>query len=161
MARVSAPFGVKGWVKVHSYAEPPGMLLDHPIWQVGSEGKWRERRVAEAQEHGGPILLVRFEGIDDRDQAAVLRGSEVALPRRVLESLPEGEYYWADLIGLQVIGEDGTPFGTIERMIETGANDVMVVRGERERLIPFLRPDVVREIDLPAGRMRVDWDADF
>ncbi|WP_231940844.1 ribosome maturation factor RimM [Acidihalobacter aeolianus] len=161
MARVSAPFGIKGWVKVHSYAEPPGMLLDYLTWQVGSEGKWRERRVAEAREHGGPILLVRFEGIGDRDQADALRGSEVALPRQALESLPEGEYYWADLIGLHVVGEDGKPLGTIERMIETGANDVMVVRGERERLIPFLRPDVVREIDLSAGRMQVDWDADF
>ncbi|WP_407922441.1 ribosome maturation factor RimM [Acidihalobacter prosperus] len=161
MARVSAPFGVKGWVKVHSYAEPPEALLDFPVWQLGRAGEWHERRVIEGRAQSGPVLAVRFEDVEDRDQAALLRGLEVAIAREALADLPEGEYYWADLIGLTVVNADGSRLGAVERLMETGANDVLVVRGDRERLIPFIRPHVVRAIDLEAGELQVDWDADF
>lgn len=161
MAKIAAPFGVKGWVKVYSYAEPPEGLLDFPVWQLGREDVWHERRVVEARVHGSPVLAVRFEGIDEREQAAELRGFKVAVDREALAALPDGQYYWADLIGLAVLNVDGMRLGVVERLMETGANDVLVVRGERERLIPYVRPDVVRAVDLAAGELRVDWDADF
>ena len=114
----------------------------------------------EGHEHGDG-LLVRLEGIADRDAAAALRGSEVSLWRSQLPALEEGEYYWSDLEGLGVVTMDGAFLGVVERLFETGANDVMVVRGERERLIPFVMDEVVRRIDLAAARIEVDWDAEF
>lgn len=161
MARIGAPFGVRGWVKVHAYAEPPASLLEFPVWHLGHEGDWQDRSLAESRALGGAVLAVRFEGIEDRDQAATLRGLEVAVDRQALAPLPAGEYYWADLVGLKVINADGQSFGVVRNLLETGANDVLVVQGDRERLIPYIRPDVVRAVDLAAGELHVDWDADF
>lgn len=161
MARIGAPFGVRGWVKVHSYAEPPESLLEFPVWQLGREAQWREYTVAEAQAPSGTTLTVRFEGFGDRDQAATLRGLDVAVERQALAPLPEDEYYWADLVGLKVINAEGQLLGVVKTLMETGANDVLVVEGDRERLIPYIRPDVVRAIDLKAGELKVDWDAEF
>lgn len=162
MARVAAPFGIKGWLKVYSYAEPPESLLDFPVWKIGAENHWQEHRLLRSHDpEGGPLLTVQLEGVTDRDQAASLRGCEIAVEREALDDLPEDEYYWADLIGLAVVDTQGTALGIIEKMIETGANDVLVVQGERERLIPYIRPEVVRQVDLDAGKLVVDWDRDF
>lgn len=160
MGRVTGAFGVRGWLKVLSGAEPPEALLDYSPWLLKLEGEWKSIKVLEGGVHGKG-LVVHVEGVDDRDQAERLRGAEIAVERTQLEPLAEGEYYWADLVGLRVVTTQGVDLGRIERLMETGANDVLVVHGDRERLIPYLRPDVVTSVDLEAGVLTVDWDPEF
>jgi 16S rRNA processing protein RimM len=159
MGRISAPFGVKGWVKVQPNTAEARNLLDYRTWCVEGEGGWQEVAVAEARVHGRAVLA-RLEGCVDRDAAAALRGKSVAVPRAALPDARRGEYYWADLIGLAVVDGAGQALGSITGVLQTGANDVLVVTGERERLIPFIA-DVIRDVDLAGGVMRVEWGADY
>lgn len=158
MGRLGAPFGVRGWIKVQSYTETPDGLMEYSVWWVGREGDWREIEVAEAAVHGKG-LVARFDRIADREQAAQLKGLQVAVPRSRLPQTEE-EIYWADLIGLKVVNLQGVGLGVVQGLIATGANDVLEVRGGRERLIPFIG-QVITDVDLQAGVIRVDWDADF
>jgi 16S rRNA processing protein RimM len=159
MGRISAPFGVKGWVKVQPNTAAARNLLAYTTWWVEGDGDWRNFAVAEARVQGRTVVA-KLEGCEDRDAAAALRGKHVAVPRAALPGTRSGEYYWADLIGLAVVNGAGQALGRIAGLLRTGANDVLVVAGERERLIPFIA-DVIREVDLAAGVMRVEWDADF
>ncbi len=159
MGRITAPFGVKGWVKVQPNTAEPRNLLAYKTWWVDGEGGWRETAIPEARVHGRAVVA-RVEGCEDRDAAAALRGRQVAVPRTTLPGTKSGEYYWADLIGLAVVNGAGQALGRIAGLLQTGANDVLVVAGERERLIPFIA-DVIRDVDLAAGVVRVEWDADF
>ena len=159
MGRVVAPFGVRGWLRIHPFTATVKNLLAYPAWWVGGTNDWQEHAVTEAKTHGR-VVIALLEGCADRDAALRLRGREIAVPRAQLPKARADEYYWADLIGLQVVNGAGREFGSIVRVFATGANDVLVVQGERERLIPFIA-DVIGEVDLEAGRMRVNWDADF
>jgi 16S rRNA processing protein RimM len=159
MGRIAAPFGVKGWVKVQADTAAPQSLLAYKSWWVGSASGWREIAVAEAKVQGR-TLVARLEGCEDRDAAAALRGKTVAVPREALPRAGDGEYYWIDLIGLAVVNGEARDFGRVTGILQTGANDVLVVAGERERLIPFIAA-VVREVDLASGVMRVEWGADY
>jgi 16S rRNA processing protein RimM len=159
MGRIVAPFGIKGWVKIEPYAAAPGNLLEQKEWWLASASGWQPCPVEGAQEHGSSVVA-KLAGCDDRDAAARMKGREVALPRSVFPPAAPGEYYWADLIGLRVENVQGQAFGVVERLMETGANDVLVVAGERERLIPFIA-DVVKRVDLEGGGILVDWDADY
>jgi 16S rRNA processing protein RimM len=159
MGRITAPFGVKGWLKVQPNTAATRNLLDYRTWWVESEGGWRETAIAEARVHGRAVIA-RFVGCDDRDAAAALRGKSVAVPRATLPETKRGEYYWTDLIGLAVTNGAGQALGSITGVLPTGANDVLVVAGDRERLIPFIA-DVIREVDVAGGVVRVEWDADY
>jgi 16S rRNA processing protein RimM len=160
LGRISGIYGVRGWVKVFSDTDPRDQITRyHPI-QLGREGQWREARV-EAGRSQGKGVVMKFEGCDDRDAAAALVGTEIAIWREQLAPLPEGEFYWADLIGLEVRSLDDVCLGRVDHLFETGANDVIVVKGERELLIPCVFGQVVREVDLEQGRIRVDWDPDY
>ena len=163
---VGRAHGVRGWVRVRSDMDPPEDLLRHDTWLLDRAGAWRPVPVRSARMHGS-AFVAHLEGIDDRDTAADLAGTRLGLPRDVLPALEEGQYYWVDLIGLEVLDEGGESLGVVREMIETGANDVMVVRpgpGCRpgpgraaDRIVPFVTGDVVREVDLGAGRIRVSW----
>ena len=167
---VGRAHGVRGWVRVRSDMEPPEELLRHETWLLERPGRWVPAAVRSARAHGN-AFVAHLEGIEDRDTAATLAGARLGLPRDALPALDDGQYYWADLIGLEVRDEAGEPLGVVREMIETGANDVMVVRPGippspagapgrdrgRDRIIPFLTGDVVREVDLAAGRIRVSW----
>ena len=159
MGRISAPFGVKGWLKVQPNTAAARNLLAYKTWWVESDGDWRKIAVAEARVHGRAVV-VKLEGCDDRDAASAWRGKLVAVPRAELPGAKSGEYYWTDLIGLAVVNESAQALGRITGILQTGANDVLVVAGERERLIPFIA-DVIRHVDLDAGVMRVEWGADY
>lgn len=159
MGRIAAPFGVLGWVKVQPFSEEIDGLLDFPVWHLGRGAQWREVKVLEAHVQG-KILVARLPGCNDRDAAAALKGLEVAVPREALPQAAENEYYWSDLIGMDVENAQGVALGKVADMMGTGANDVLVVEGERERLIPFVR-QVVLEVDLNARRLRVDWGVDY
>ena len=157
MGEVSGVHGVHGWIKVFSHARPRESIFEFRDWWLGCE---RRHFRLVAGRRSGKTLVARLEGVSDRDVAARMRGQAIYVPFRDLPKLPEGEYYWAELVGLRVFTSNGVDLGEVASLMETGANDVLVVSGERERLIPYI-PDVVREVDLGEGRMLVDWDADF
>jgi 16S rRNA processing protein RimM len=160
VGRVLKPHGVRGWVKVASYTEPPDNLAAYRPWLLANGSTWEAVEVdqIQAQPKG---FLVRLDGCEDRDAAERLSGREIAVPRACLPAADPDEAYWFDLIGLDVVTPDGEALGRVERILETGANDVLVVRSEaRERLVPFI-DGVVREVDLEAGRLVAVWDPDF
>lgn len=159
LGRVTGLFGVKGWVKVHSYTEPREAVLDYKSWLLASSDGWQPAEVAEGQRHGKTIIA-RLEGYEDRDQAAALVGTDIGVPREAMPDAGRGRYYWSDLEGLRVVHQDGRELGRVDQLLETGADDVMVVKGEQERLIPFVMDRVVLDVDLAAGVIRVDWEWD-
>ena len=160
MGRILAPYGVKGWVRVVTFTEAPENLLAYSPWHLMLNGRWQEAEVLHGREHGKG-LVVQLAGCEDRDAAAVFSGTDIGVYRSQLPAPDADEYYWSDLVGLQVYTTQGALLGVVDHLIETGANDVLVIRGEREHLVPFVREQVIRSIDLEAGVMRVDWDPDF
>jgi 16S rRNA processing protein RimM len=160
MGRILGLFGVKGWVKVFSYTSPRENILRYGRWHLKRSGEWVERPMIDGRRHGKSVIA-KLEGVDDREQAAGWIGAEIAVPRSALEPHGEGEYYWSDLEGMEVVTTDDVPLGVVHHLFETGANDVMVVRGERERLVPFVEPEVVRQVDFQTRRVLVDWDPGF
>jgi 16S rRNA processing protein RimM len=160
MGRIAGPYGVNGWLRVVSYTERPDTLIEYTPWYLRHGGAWQPVRVAEVKRHTRG-LLVRLPGYEDRDKATELAGTDIGIYRKQLPATAEDEYYWGDLIGLPVVTLDGQLLGTVDHLIETGANDVLVVKGDRERLIPFIRGSVIAQVDLDGGVIRVDWDPDF
>lgn len=159
MGRVLAPFGVKGWVKVQTFTETPESLLRYPIWWIGADQKWRECQIEQAKVQTAGLIAKPAE-CDDRDAAMRLRGQQIAIPRNAFPEVGANEYYWGDLVGLNVVNMQGEDFGTVCEVFETGANDVLVVQGERERLIPFVEA-IVKQVDLANRVIRIDWGSDY
>jgi 16S rRNA processing protein RimM len=160
MGRIDGLFGIKGWVKVYSYTRPRETILKYRVWKLKLAQGWREFEVAEGRKQGAGVVA-RLQGIEDRDAASALIRAEIAIERSVLPKLKAGEYYWTDLEGLKVVNLEGVEFGTVSHLFETGgSNDVLVVRGDRERLVPFTK-HAIREVDLENGIIRVDWDPEF
>ena len=159
MGRIAAPYGVFGWLKIIPDTEVFDTLLDYKTWWIGKDGDWRELKVESAKIHND-VLVAKLQGIDERDGAFACKGKQVAVPRASLPKLKQDEYYWSDLIGLAVKNQQGVDFGKITDVLETGANDVIVVTGERERLIPFTAQTVL-DVSLQDGTVLVDWDSDF
>ena len=159
MGRIVGLFGVRGWVKVFSYTDPREAVLDYEAWLLGEKGQWQPAELASGQRHGKAVIA-QIVGVDDREKAAELVGKEIAVPRDALPKTEDGQYYWMDLVGSRVIHRDGTELGKVRYMLETGANDVMVVAGEQERLIPFIRDSVVISVDMAEKIINVDWEWD-
>jgi 16S rRNA processing protein RimM len=159
MGRIVAPYGVKGWVKVLPDTEALDGLLDYQTWQIGKDDDWKSIELKSGKLHND-VLVVKLEGINDRDAAFACKGLQVAVPRDLLPELDDSEYYWSDLIGLAVKNQQGVEFGQIVDVFETGANDVIVVKGEIERLIPFAEQTII-EVDIKQQTMLVDWDKDY
>ena len=158
LGRITGVHGVKGWVKIHSMTDPRDAIFDYQPWLLGQ--KETAANVFEWQA-SGKYLLARLKGVANRDDAEELAGLEIAINREDLPELDESEYYWADLVGLKVINRDGQELGSIKEMLATGANDVMVVKGDRERLIPFVMGMYVIQVDIESGLVEVDWDPEF
>lgn len=160
LGRITGPFGVRGWLKVMSLTDPLEQILDYPSWRVDlPRAGRRELRPLESRRHGKG-LVVRFEGIDDRDAAIALGRLELWVERRELPALKKDEYYRADLIGFEVVNLQGQPLGRVDHFLDMPANAVMVVAGVREHWLP-LGADQVFRVDLEHGRITVDWDPDF
>jgi len=159
MGRISVPFGLKGWVKVKPFTEQTDGLVQFPEWWISAAKGWDGIKVEETALHGD-VLLARFAGVQDRDGAATFKGREVAIPRGQMPAPQEGEYYWSDLVGLEVENTQGQLLGRVERLFESGAHPVLVVAGERERLLPYIE-NVVKGVDLDAGKLLVDWELDY
>jgi 16S rRNA processing protein RimM len=160
LGRIVGVFGVDGWVKLHSFTEPRENIFRYRPWTLRGPGG--ERQVTQLQGRAqAKGVIAHLDGVDDRDAAAVLVGTEIWVPRAVLPKARKGEYYWADLEGLAVRTVEGVDLGRVSHLFATGANDVLVVRGERERLIPFVPGQAVVKVDLDAGLVEVDWDPAF
>ena len=159
LGRIVGLFGVRGWVKVYSYTEPREAVLDYKEWLLSRNRGWQRAVLAEGKRYGKAVIA-RLEGVEDRDAAAELTGSDIGVDRDALPNPGQGHYYWADLQGLVVVHRDGTELGRVAYLMATGANDVLVVDGPVERLIPFVPGDVILDVDLAAGVIRVDWEWD-
>ncbi|HEX9628358.1 MAG TPA: ribosome maturation factor RimM [Acidiferrobacterales bacterium] len=159
MGQVVGVYGVRGWVKVYSHTREREGILAYRRWWLKLPDGWRRFEIEDGRRQGQGVVA-QLQGVADRSQAAVLIGADIAVERRELPVLPEGQYYWAQLEGLTVRNLEGVELGTVSHLFVTGANDVLVVTGERERWIPYI-PDVIREVDLESGVLVADWDADF
>lgn len=160
VGKISGVFGIQGWVKVFSYTDPPGNILSYSPWMLKKNAETKIIKVTRGKLQGKGIIA-QLEGITDRNLAETLMGYDVFISASQLPKAGAGEYYWSDLIGLAVETEDGVPLGCVDSLLETGANDVLIVKGERERAIPFLQGPTIKSIDLAAGKMVVDWDPEF
>jgi len=160
LGRLGRPKGLKGWLHLESWTDPPEALFDYPHWQIRSaSGARRECKVAESRATGQG-LEARLHAIESREAAELLVGSIIEVPRSALPATAPGEYYRVDLLGFRVCNLEGVELGVVERFEDMPASAVMVVRGERERWLP-VTPQHLQSIDPLARRIRVDWPADF
>lgn len=165
IGKIVSVHGVRGEVKVYSFTDPIDNLLDYRHWTLRRDGEIRQVELVRGRLQG-KVLVAKLKGLDDRDEARAFSSFEICVPRGELPQLAEGEYYWYQLEGLKVIDQAGQLLGRIDHLLETGSNDVMVVKpcegslDDRERWLPYTEHCVL-SVDLAAGEMRVDWDADF
>jgi len=169
MGRIAGVYGVKGWLKVMSYTEPQEQLFAYTPWWLKTAHGVKNVEI-DASRAQGKGFVVHLRGLDDRDQAAQLNGVTVAVERRLLPELEAGDYYWHELQGLRVVShwqDQSHDLGRVARLMETGANDVLVVApdeqsmDDRERLVPYVPGQFVRTVDLAGGCILVDWDPEF
>jgi len=158
VGQVGATYGVKGWLKILSYTEAVDNLMEYRPWFVEDLKGWKKVDVQDSKTHGKG-LIAKLKGFDSPEVARVLSGKKIAVLRSQLPKLPQNEYYWSDLKGLTVIDQQGKILGKVVYLIETGSNDVLVVKGEdKEHAIPYLPGQVVTRIDLATGEMHVNWE---
>ncbi|HEY8585340.1 MAG TPA: ribosome maturation factor RimM [Rhodanobacter sp.] len=162
IGRIVGLYGVQGWLKIESWAEPRMRIFDYQPWLL-SAAPGGETQISGVKGRAqGKGIVAHLPGVDDREQAAALIGTDIHVAREQLPPAAKDEYYWVDLEGLEVVTTEDVKLGRVSHLFATGANDVVVVRdGARERLIPFVQGSYVRSVDLSAGRMVVDWDPEF
>ncbi|THD12095.1 ribosome maturation factor RimM [Metallibacterium scheffleri] len=162
LGRVVGQHGLRGELKLFSYTAPPERIFDYRVWRLkAADGREIELKRINGRVQG-KALIVSLPGVLDRDAALAWMDAEVSVARAALPPLAQGEFYWADLEGLEVVTLEGVSLGKVSHLLSTGANDVMVVRdAERERLLPFVPGQWVQQVDLAAGRIVVDWDPAF
>jgi len=158
LGRISGVYGLQGWVKVHSYTEPREAILEYPGWMLERDGDWEATNLVAGRRHGKTVIA-SLQGVTGRDMALGYVGLQIGVLRDSLPDAGDGRFYWADLEGLAVVDTGGRQLGQVAYLLETGANDVMVVQGERgEILIPFVQGRVVQDVDLAGRTIRVDWE---
>ncbi|MGH8235761.1 MAG: ribosome maturation factor RimM [Steroidobacteraceae bacterium] len=159
LGQVGGPFGVQGWVKVQSYTDPPANILEYGRWQLGRAGLWREVEVEDGKVTAKGVLA-KLAGVRTPEDARLITGEQVAVDREQLPAPEPGEYYWSDLEGLEAFGREGQLLGRIEEFRTTPGSPVVVIRGERQHWVPFVKERIV-SVDLDAGRVVFDWAADW
>jgi 16S rRNA processing protein RimM len=163
LGKVVGVYGVQGWIKIKSYTRPRDTIFSYSIWQIGTEEGWKQQSVQTGRPQG-PGLVARLQEVSDRDQARALIGATIAVPRDQLPATAEGEVYWTDLEGCLVTNRAGVELGKVSHLLETGANDVLVVRplddGNGEHLIPYI-DEVIDRVNLDSKTIQVDWDEKF
>ncbi len=157
MGRIFGSWGVRGGIRVDPYSEDPQTLATFKTWLIGGEGEWKEYSVLEARLHTTQVVA-QLAGVDDRDAALKLKGSEVAVPRESLPKPEDGSFYWSDLVGLAVVNTGGEALGEVTELFTNGAQDVIDVAGEVKRLIPWT---AVKGVDIEARRIEVEWEKDW
>jgi 16S rRNA processing protein RimM len=160
VGKISGVFGIKGWVKVFSFTDPRENILTYSPWLLKKNDESKTVSIVDGQLQGKTIVA-QLAGIDNRDQAESFMGWDVFIAQDQLPKAAKDEYYWSDLIGLNVETIDNVQLGVVDSLLETGANDVLIVQGDKERVIPFLQGQTIISVDLDAGKMIVDWDPEF
>ena len=160
LGHISGLFGVRGWVKIHSDTSPRENILSYKEWMLSQNGIGKSVRIRQGKRQGKGGI-VQLEGFEDRTAAEVLIGAEISIQMDQLKPLEVNEYYWSDLMGCQVMNQQQESLGEVVTMMETGANDVMVVKRQgSEQLIPFIEPWLL-DVDIEKQCITVDWEADF
>ncbi|MGE4801835.1 ribosome maturation factor RimM [Yersinia hibernica] len=167
LGKMGSTYGIRGWLRVFSSTENAESIFDYQPWFIQQGGKWQHVELEDWKRHSQD-LIIKVKGVDDRDAANLLTNCEIIVDSKQLPELEEDDYYWKDLMGCQVVTTTGYELGKIIDMMETGSNDVMVVKanlkdafGMKERLVPFLHGQVIKNVDLSAQRVEVDWDPGF
>ena len=167
VGKLGSTYGIRGWLRIYSSTEQAESIFDYHPWFLKIKGEWQPTELENWRHHNHEII-VKLKGVDDREAAQILANVEIGVDLSVFPELEEGDYYWHDLIGCSVVNLEGYTMGTVTEMMETGSNDVLVVKantkdafGKQERLIPFLYEQVVKRVDLTTKTIEVDWDAGF
>ena len=167
VGKLGSTYGIRGWLRIYSSTDQAESIFDYQPWFLKIKGQWQPTEL-ENWRHHNHELIVKLKGLDDREAAQILSNVENALDLSVFPQLEEGDYYWHDLIGCAVVNLEGYAMGTVTEMMETGSNDVLVVKanvkdafGKQDRLIPFLYEQVVKRVDPATKTITVDWDAGF
>lgn len=159
LGKLGSVYGVHGWLRVHSFTDPASNISQYPVWQIQHNKQWHNVPIDKIKAHNNG-LVVLLKGINNREIARTYTNDMIAVYQSELPKLEDHEYYWSDLIGLNVITTQGVELGKITQLQETGSNDVLIVKGKRERLIPYTE-DTVIAINLKDHLMTVEWDPDF
>ncbi|OUS23303.1 ribosome maturation factor RimM [Thalassotalea sp. 42_200_T64] len=167
LGKIGAVYGIKGWLKIHSFTDEPQAIFDYSPWVLNLGGKKQTVEVSEWRRHSNG-LIAKFTDVNDRNDAQLRVSAEITVMSDLLPELPEGEFYWRDLIGMDVVNTSGYSLGTVTDIMETGSNDVLVVKanrtdafGKKERLIPYLDEQVIKNVSLASKQIDVDWDPGF
>lgn len=167
VGKLGSSYGIRGWLRVFSFTEDPDNLFDYTPWYIKRADSWQEVEVESFKPHNQDTI-VKIKGIDDRDDANVLTNCEIYVDAEKLPDLEDGDFYWKDLIGCKVLTINGYDLGQVTDLMETGSNDVLVVKanlkdafGAKERLIPFVEDQFIKQVDLSAKQVTVDWDPAF
>lgn len=167
LGRVAGVYGIRGWLHIDAQTRPATQILNYPRWWLTRADREFEVRLIDGRAHGNGVVVqlgnAEGQAIDDRDVAAGWVGAEIQVGRDDLPKLPKGQYYWVDLIGLDVVGKSGAPLGSVRDVTSNGVQDVLVVVDEAgtERLIPFVRGHIIKRVEMAAGRILCEWDADY
>ena len=159
VGKINGLFGVQGWVKIFSHTKPRKNILSYQPWLVNINGQWQPLKVLNGREQG-KTLVAQINNIKDREQARALIGLDLYINPSQLPKLPKGEYYWDELIGLEVVNQQQHVLGKVSQLFETGANNVLIVQGEKEHWVPYIKPFLIA-VDLDNQQILVDWDKDF
>lgn len=167
LGTLGAVYGIKGWLRINAYTEEAAGIFEYAPWFIGRTGAWQQVEVSQWRWHNKG-LVAKLAGIEDRDAAALLTGSEIVVPAKQLPELEENEFYWRDLAGMRVVNQKGYDMGIVNHLLPTVANDVLVVKAnnndafeKRERLIPFIQSQYVMDVNKESNTITVDWPADF
>lgn len=161
LGRISGLHGVSGWLKILSYSRPRENIFSYKPWLIRQPCGTCLKQLVNAWKPHSKGLIARFDGVDDRDKAQAFVGLEIAVAREQLPALAAGEYYWRDLLGMEVVNQARNVLGIVVEIRETGANDVLVVEGQDRYLIPLLKGSVVLKVDQQQGQMLVNWDGEY
>ena len=159
IGKINGFFGLQGWVKVFSYTNPRTNILNYSPWSIKVDGNFQSIDITSGREQSKTIVA-HIKGIDNREDSQKFIGQDIYINKEQLPELTQGEYYWHELIGFDVINKDEEQLGTVDYFVETGANDVLVVKGKKEYWIPYIEPFLV-SIDSKNNKILVDWDKDF
>ena len=160
MGKIVSSHGIKGWLKIYPFTENVATLNDYSNWLVSKDEKVWLRYKVEKTIIKNKSILVKFTDLNNRNDSDSLNKNIVGIERSDLPELAPNTFYWSDLIGLDVINKKNIYYGVVDNMMETGSNDVIIVKGKKEILIPYL-PDVVIKVDLEAKKILVDWDEEY
>jgi len=159
LGKINGLFGVQGWVKIFSHAQPRKNILSYQPWHIQVDGQWQTLEIIKGREQGKTIVA-QLEGIKDREQASSMIGVDLYILKSQLPKLSEGAHYWEDLIGLKVINQQQVVLGKVSNLVDTGANNVLIVNGDKEHWVPYIQPFLV-SVDIDKQQILVDWDESF